>query len=34
MLNIGLLVLCTTATAFLLKLISFKSVTGILKGRE
>jgi O-antigen/teichoic acid export membrane protein len=34
MLNIGILVMCTTATAFLLKLISVKSVIGILKGRE
>ena len=34
MLNIGILVLCTTAAAFLLKLISLKSVIGILKGRD
>jgi len=34
MLNIGVLVVCTTAVAFLLKLISINSVIGILKGHE
>jgi hypothetical protein len=34
MLNFGILVLCTTAAAFLLKLMNLKSVIGILKGRE
>jgi len=33
-LNISVLIICATAAAFLLKLISIKSVIGILKGRE